>query len=109
MKINFNTPLIDVRDNTELTYEKRKGDPTSEVALTLGVAAAEGLGALFDDERTLASSERLKRGVLIEQIFKRPECEISIEEANLIRDRIGRLYGPLVVVAAEKVLDPKSE
>jgi hypothetical protein len=109
MKINFNTPLIDVRDNTELTYEKKKGDLTSEATLTLGIAAAEGLGAMFDDERTLASTERLKRGLLIEQIFKRPESEISIEEANLIRERIGKLYGPLVVVAAEKVLDPKSE
>lgn len=106
MQIDFNTPLIDVRDNTELTYL----DPKTKVekVLTLGDAAAESLGAVFDDEaKELRSTEKLRRGLLIQQIFSRAKSEISIEEANTIRERIGRLYGPLVVVAAEMVLDPK--
>lgn len=108
MKVNFLSPLIDVRDGTELTFEETKKGEKKEVVLTLQHAAAEALGVVFDDEsRELRSSEKLKRGLLVQQIYQRPECEVSLDEANLIRERIGRLYGPLVVVAAEKILDPK--
>lgn len=110
MKIDFNTPLIDVRDGTELTYEKASKKGIKEEVLTLGLAAAEGLGAVLQEEQTtLSQADKLKRGLLIQQIFQRPECEISIEEANLIRERVSKVYGPLVVVAVEQVLDPKIE
>lgn len=108
MKVNFSQPLIDVRDNSELTFEENKKGKVVEKVLTLQYAAAEALGVVFDDEaKDLRSTEKLKRGLLIQQIWQRPECEISLEEASLIRERIGRLYGPLVVVAAENILDPK--
>lgn len=110
MKVDFNTPLIDVRDGTDLTYLKQTKKGTKDEVLTFGIAAAEGLGAVAQDEQTtLSQADKLKRGLLIQQIFQQPQSEISIEEANLIRERVGKVYGPLVVVAIEKVLDPKPE
>lgn len=108
MRINFNTALIDVRDNTALTFTYRKTPKDiegEERELTFGWAAAEALGAQFPDEQNITQKDKLQRGRLIEQIFTRPESEISIEEASLIKQRIGKVYGPLVVIAVEKVLE----
>lgn len=110
MKIDFDTPLKDYRkkDGSFLTLDQEENGEKLSKTMTLADAAIEGLSAVFNDEQNeLKSKEKLRRGLLVQQIAQRPQCEISIDEANLIRDRIGRMYGPLVVAASEEVLDPK--
>lgn len=109
MQVDFATVLIDVRDNTPLTILKKKKDVETEEDLTGAYAAAEALGSVLEDEhRTLSQKDKLTRGKLIERIFiEKSPLEITVEEANLIRERIGKVYPPLVVVAMEKLLDPK--
>lgn len=129
MRVDFRTVLIDVRDNTPLQFERpKKGEyvknedgsdkvdargnkiPVLEwVDLTLQYAAGESLGMVMPGEGQETQEVKLKRGKLIEKIYLRPECDLTVEQAALIKERISKCYGPLVVVAVENLLERKDE
>lgn len=109
MKVKVTEQLIDVRDNEALMIEKKKkgSEEMEMVPMTLRFVSTEALGVMLRGEESESQEVKLKRGKLIERICLEEECEMSIEEVALVKERIAKIYGPLVVVAVEKILDPK--
>lgn len=129
MEVDFNKVLTDVRDGDPLLVEKpipdeyvlgqlgetifsqhgRKVPKLEEVPMTLQYAAGEALGSVTQDDSGESQEEKLKRGRLLEKIYSKPKGEFTIEELALIKRRIGKYYGPIVVVAVENILETKGE
>lgn len=129
MQIDFSTVLIDVRDNTPLTQDRpakgrflknpdgvelrdaagRRIPEINEVAITLQHVAGESLSGVLPEDQGDSAETKLRRGKLIEKIFTNPQCDLTLDEAHQIKERIGKCYGPLVVVAADKILEKKNE
>lgn len=129
MKVEFLKDLIDLRDGEALLTQKVvkgqwkldiNGDHvtddrgqwipiTETVPLTLKHAALESLSAIMDEDQRLDQEEKLKRGKLMEKICFSPDSSFTVEEVALIKQRIAKLYNPLVVIAAERLIEKKEE
>lgn len=106
MKIDFLREIVDVRDGKPMSYEK----DGARVNLTLQHAAATALDAVMNDEASTDNyKSKLKRAKLLERLYLTPQCDVELEEVTLILDRMGKLYGPLVVLAANKIFDPEAK
>jgi hypothetical protein len=95
MKINFDQELKGL-DGEAL----KEGDK----AFTLKRAAVEALVALAPDDRA-NGEEKCKRWQLAVRVNGGGEVELSPEEAAMVKERIGRLYGPLVIGPAWQLLN----
>jgi hypothetical protein len=100
MKIDFSVPLKalsgeDIKDG--------KGD-----AFTLRDAAVVALDALSDDDRKLDGKEKYRRGALASRIYgcKEPVM-LDVDDAKLVKDLIGKIYGPRIVKEAWDLLEGK--
>lgn len=95
MKVNFDLALTDF-DGNDLT-EKNE-------TFRLKRAAIEALMVMFPEERD-EGEHKYKRFDLASRVHKGGEQEVTPEEAALIKQRIGKLYGPAVVGPAYKLLN----
>ena len=100
MKIDFSAPLKalsgeDLKDN--------KGE-----AFTLRDATVVALDSVFPDEAKMEGKEKYRLGHLASRIYGAKEA-INLEAADvaLIKERIGKAYGPRIVAEAWDLLDPK--
>jgi len=100
MKIDFLTPLKalngeDIKDN--------KNEP-----FLLRDAAVVALDASFPDEAKMEGKEKYRLGHLASRIYGAKEAIIlDLDELKLVKDRIGKTYGPRVVHEAWNLLDPQ--
>ena len=98
MKIDFLTPLKslngdDIKDN--------KGE-----IFTLRDAAIVALDSVFDDDRKLEGKEKYRRGALATRIYGAKEpIALDVDELKLVKDLIGRTYGPRVVKESWDLLE----
>lgn len=127
MLVDFNTLLISPVDGKPYYTEKpiratfvKRADgsfiynengmkiPETEcVDITLRMVAGEALSGAFPDEKNLTVDDKRKRGKLVDKIYGKLEepVEISIEEAALIQQCVGKMYGAMIICAVDKVLD----
>jgi len=72
---------------------------------TLGDLALVALLAQIDEDRNLDPRKKYERDQLARKIFKNRNAALSPEEIALIKERIGKVYGPAQVGAAWPLLD----
>lgn len=83
--------------------------PTDPTPLTLSDVAVGALMGVLPADSNEDGATRFKRGELAHRIYKANNIELTVEEIALIKDRIGKAYGPLVVYAAWPLLDPAAK
>lgn len=96
MKIAWNTVFKDI-DGKEI---KESGDKD----LTLGRVAINALCQVTQADQSMTGEEKFKLGLLAHKIHTEPEAEFEAEEVSKIKDRIGKLYTPLMVFQAYNLL-----
>jgi hypothetical protein len=75
--------------------------------LSLGDLAVEGLEAEEPQEdRMLTPLVKFQRDNLARIVFKNPAAQLSHDDIALIKERIGKIFGPAKVGAAWRLLDP---
>lgn len=65
--------------------------------LTLGDAAVTALMAVAQDERGVDGAEKFKRYQLATKVYGAKDATLTLDEARLLRARIGSAFGPAVV------------
>lgn len=97
MRKDFTLQLVDLDGNP-----LKNGDKPSDLCFV----ALTALMATFDDERTLTGKEKADRYQLAMKINKRPkEVDITVEQLALVKQLIGKAFGPLVVGQAYELLE----
>jgi hypothetical protein len=95
MKINFDSELKSIKGEVL---------KNGEAAFTLKDASIEALVAMSQDDRS-DGTEKFKRYQLAVKVNAGGEIEITPEESAMLKDRIGRLYGPVVIGPAFVLLN----
>ena len=101
--------LINVVDNEPDANGRQKITPKK---ITLRDAITSSLLSDGADGRpsTIAGAEKARRYFLATKIHQAKEqVELSVDDAKLIKDEIGKVYPPLVVGQAYAVLDPEDK
>lgn len=102
---------VDINFAAKLTDQDDKPIIDGDKVLTLGRAAMVALMTPQIDEQQQPVEEKLRKGDLALRAYRasvlEQATEISIEDVALIKKYIGKTYGPLVVVRAFPLLDPK--
>lgn len=88
MKIDFNIELKDMNDKPIM---EAKDKP-----LTLDKVCVNAILSEIPDEKT-TGEQKLQRFKLAKKIYGAGEIDIASEEIVLIKDKVGKLYLPLVV------------
>lgn len=129
MNLDFKRELIDIRtEDSILTQKVVKGQwkqdangdnitdgngqwiPITEtVPMTFRHAALEALMASLPEDHRISAEDKLKRGKLMEKICFSPDSSFSVEEVSLIKERIAKVYNPLVVIAVERLVENEKE
>jgi hypothetical protein len=65
----------------------------------------DALQANVKGEESIAGTEKVKRFQLAVKVYSGDEVELSAEDIALIKDLIGKLYGPLVVGRSYELLE----
>ena len=82
------------------------GEEGKEEVLTLRLVCTRSLTAILRQDDSVKGEEKLRRGMLAERIYVNDEVELKAEEVALVKELVGRLYGPLVVLRVWRMLDP---
>ena len=98
MKVNLSAILLSINGE----QIKQAG-----VVQTVGTIAVEALQVFDTRDTTISGDEKVKRWKLACRIHTQDEAEISIEEAKLIKDLVGKYYGPVIVGQVWEALEGK--
>lgn len=82
-------------------------DPKSPT-VTLGDVAIMALEALLEEDKGMTGADKFKNDELARKVYKAKAATLSVEDIALIKMRIGKVYGPSVVGAAWRLLDPST-
>ena len=75
---------------------------------TLRDAAVVALDAVSDEDRKLEGKEKYRRGALASRIYGAKEAiALDVDDLKLVKDLIGKIYGPRIVKEAWDLLDPR--
>lgn len=96
MKINFDAVLVHI-DGKPLQVDKSD--------MTLKFACTESLMAAIREDETATGAVKITRYELAVKVNVGGEVEISPEEASLLKERIGKVFGVAVVGPAYKLLN----
>jgi hypothetical protein len=99
MKVPFATVLKDL-DGVDL----QNGEST----VTLGTVAVQALLSPFPNEQDISGEEKMKRYELALRVRQTPEEDFPVDEIAKIKTLIGKIYTPVVVGQAWKLLDGKT-
>jgi hypothetical protein len=80
-------------------------DKNSE-KLTLGAVCVNALEISLDEDRGASGQQKFEADQLARKIWGKNDAVLKAEEIALLKTRIGKTYGPLVVGAAWRLLDP---
>lgn len=100
MKIDFSFVLVDLMTKEPLSDG---GKPA-----TLGSIGVNALMAQTPDDKDQSGEEKVRSYILGSRIVGGGEIEVTPEDASLLKKRIGKLYGPLIVGQCWPVLDGKA-
>lgn len=98
MKINFNIELKDM-DGKPIMETKDK-------PLLLDKVCVNAVLSEIPDEKT-TGEQKLQRFQLAKKIYGAGEIDVTAEEIVLLKDKIGKLYLPLVVGQVFEILEGK--
>lgn len=102
MKIDFGASILDL-----------DGEPLmeGENPITLAAVSVNALLATLTDAQgqpeQLSGEDKVKSATLAQAIHTVGTVDLEAEQVALLKGRIGRLYGPLLVMQAWNLLDPK--
>jgi hypothetical protein len=100
--IDFTQPLRGF-DGKEITQPM---DGKKLEVMTLGDASVIALESVSEEDRSAAGNVKFERDVLARKIYKNSGVVLKVEEVALLKERIGRVFGPSVIGAAWPLLDP---
>jgi len=110
MKVNFAQALTTL-DGSPLTVASQRcptcGQATEERAITLLSVCTDALLAQYPDER-LQGTEKARRYRLALRLSE-GEVDLKVEDVALLKDLVGKSFGPLVVGQVWDILDPAEE
>ncbi len=94
-----------------LSPEKtRKCEDQDGPCLTLGSAMFHALLRPFPDEQQMDPAKltelKFRRGALAYRILDKKSVGLSPADVSMAKDTIGRVYSPVIVVQAFRLLDP---
>jgi hypothetical protein len=84
----------------------QSSDPKKTTGMTLSEAAVAGLETILDEDKQSSGTDKFKLDELAHKIYEKKSVVLTVEEIALIKTRIGKAYGPLVVGPAWRLLDP---
>ena len=100
MKIDFSMALKSLAGDE---IKDGKGE-----TFTLRDAAVVALDASFDEDKRLDGKEKYRRGHLATRIYGTKEpIALDVDELKLVKDLIGKIYGPRIVKETWDILDPQ--
>ena len=106
--INFNSTLRDL-DGNPMTYpmSEDKADKRAK-ELTLSDVAVIALTTPIDDDRSITGDKKFELGLLAQKIYHNKNAELTIDELEIIKTRIGKCpsFSSILVMEAWKLLDP---
>ena len=74
--------------------------------LTLGDVSVNALEGGLAEDANVAGSVKFQRDELARKIYKHSNVSLSVEDIALIKERIGKLYGSMIIGSAWRLLDP---
>jgi hypothetical protein len=83
----------------------KSGDKPSENT-TLSEVSVTALVMQLDEDRSMSGATKFSNSELARKIYKAKNAILTAEEVATIKDRIGKVYPPLIVGAAWPLLDP---
>jgi hypothetical protein len=99
VEIDFGQVLKNL-DGDEIEFE---GAP-----YTLRRVCVNSLICVLDGDKTLSSEEKFKFGLLARKIHGATLLELSIDEAAMVKKRVGLMAAPLVLTQAFEMLENKN-
>lgn len=100
MKIDFSQKILQL-DGTPMKAEEGKD-------FTVGMAAVVAIDAVTEETKRLEPKEKYHRGELAARIYRAKEpIKVDVADVALIKDLIGKVYGPHIVHEAWDMLDPE--
>ena len=110
MKINVTQQLVEL-DSTPMITGRQVCQMCGQVIgesmpMTVRLAATRALTASFRDEQSLAGDEKIARFHLALRLTDEDKPDLKAEDIVLIKNLVGKMYGPVVVGRVWAVLDP---
>ena len=78
-------------------------------SMTVRLAAVRSLTAAFRDEQGLPGDQKIARFHLALKITDEDEPDLQAEDIVLVKELVGKMYGPVVVGRVWAILDPPEE
>jgi hypothetical protein len=94
--------------NTQQPILALDGTPFADDAgpLTLKRVLCDALLASYDEDQGIHGTEKVRRAVLAQDIYRSDALTLRVEDAALCKELVARAWGPLVVQQAWAALDP---
>jgi len=110
MNINFKEMLLTLKgEPLEKLVKKETDEVPVPVALSLGEACADALLGMTDSDRKESGTDKFKRWQLASKILEAEKIELTAEDVTLIKDRVGKVYGPISVGPIYNLLEGKPQ
>lgn len=103
-KINFNTPLLDLKGNQIAVVISHDQD-APRVLGTLAVVCVEALLSPLQDEKPTGEM-KMRRYELAKRIHPGGEVSLPAEDIAMLKTLVGRAWPALIQGAAWELLDP---
>lgn len=100
-KVDFNT---EIKGPDDETLKWADGSPT-----TLRKVAVEACGALSPADQNMSGEDKAKLWFLAVRVQATEAIDLTVDEASLLKKRIGIVFGPFVVGPAFQLLEGKPE
>lgn len=81
-------------------------DPKKLDPLTLSDVCINALETPLDTDRAMTGEDKFKLDVLAHKIFHNKATSLTVEDIALLKDRVGKSYGALIVGDVWRLLDP---
>lgn len=100
MKIDFTTVIVDL-DKKPIKMDKTNEDMTMRSVCVLSLISG--------DSRDVDAKEKFDRARLAEKINDNDELDLRVEDITLLKDLIGKMWVPLVIMRTWDILDPPAK
>lgn len=102
--LDFTVALTGI-DGRPMTHTDAKGAPTDEI-LTLGDVCVIALEMQIEEDKNLPADKKFQRDELARKVYKRNDVVLEAQDLAMLKERIGKVYGPAQVGPAWRLLDP---
>ena len=115
MILKLTTPILDAK-GVDVKEHRVKTDPsddsktiTTRETVILRDLCIGALLSVTNEDRGLSPKKKNQRFLLSMKLSGVDEVDITLEEAVLLKDCIGKLYGPLYVGRAYEIIENKQK